>query len=285
VPFMADRRICVRCGTALKGYAGARLCPSCLLRGGLTENDPSVQVGAQGCGVNSPAAQQASLPHSFGDYELLEVVARGGMGVVYRARQKSLNRTVAVKMLLAGEFAERKFIERFRAEARAVAQLQHPNIVAIHEVGEHAGDQFFSMDYVEGKNLAEVISGLGFRISDFRRGARWLKTIAEAVHYAHQRGIIHRDLKPSNILIDAFDQPHITDFGLAKRVTDAVSLTRSGAVLGTPSYMAPEQAAGAARAIGPRLAIPMHYGAIVGGQKDAEHFKEALAGKVEVMIL
>ncbi|MBE0617321.1 MAG: serine/threonine protein kinase, partial [Proteobacteria bacterium] len=191
---------------------------------------------------------------------MLEMIARGGMGVVYRARQESLHRIVAVKMLLAGEFAQPKFIERFRAEAEAVAQLQHPNIVAIHEVGEHDGHQFFSMDYVEGKNLAQISAEFGARSAEFHRCASWLQTIAEAVHYAHQRGIIHRDLKPSNILIDAFDQPWITDFGLAKRLPEKseigkqnseMDLTVSGQVLGSPNYLPPEQAEGKHGQVGP----------------------------------
>ena len=194
---------------------------------------------------NHPAANLPLwLSPAFGDYELLEVIARGGMGVVYRARQRSLNRLVAVKMLLAGEFAQPKFIERFRAEAEAVAQLQHPNIVAIHEIGDHDGQPYFTMDLVEGRSLAQVISDLKFQISDVRRAAGWVKTIAEAIEYAHQRGIVHRDLKPSNILIDSLDQPRITDFGLAKRLTDNSDLTQTGQVLGSPSYLPPEQAAG-----------------------------------------
>jgi WD40 repeat protein len=250
---MAEDRVCARCGTVLKAYAGGRLCPTCLLRGGL-------EAGADLAPVeeDSPAARPASLPHTIGDYELLEVIARGGMGVVYRARQKSLNRVVAVKMLLAGEFAAPKFVERFRAEAEAVARLQHPGIVAIHDVGEHDGHPFFSMDYVEGKNLAQVISDLGFQISDCRRSASWLKSIADAVHYAHQRGILHRDLKPSNVLIDALEQPHLTDFGLSKRFTldpspaeDPSSLTLSGQVLGSPNYLPPEQAEGRHARVGP----------------------------------
>jgi len=180
----------------------------------------------------------------FGDYELLEVIAHGGMGIVYRARQKSLDRVVAVKMLLAGEFAQPKYLERFRAEAEAVAQLQHPNIVAIYEVGEQDGHHFFSMECVEGKNLAQLSAELGARRLEFTRFARWLKVMAEAVHYAHGKGIIHRDLKPSNVLIDSFDHPRITDFGLAKRLTGDSDLTLTGQVLGSPNYLPPEQAAG-----------------------------------------
>ncbi len=242
---MPDHPICVRCGAALESSGPGQLCPGCLLREGL-EAEPAPAAEADSpAPVHAPrASPHAWLPHAFGDYELLEVIARGGMGVVYRARQISLNRIVAVKMLLAGEFAQPKFIERFRAEAEAVAQLQHPNIVAIHEIGDGDGQPFFSMDLVEGKSLAQVIPELGARGPEFQRLARWVKLIAEAIDYAHQRGIIHRDLKPSNVLIDAFDQPRITDFGLAKRLTDDSDLTQTGQVLGSPNYLPPEQAAG-----------------------------------------
>jgi len=195
---------------------------------------------------------------AFGDYELIEEIARGGMGVVYRARQLSLNRIVALKLMLP--FGRPELAARFRAEAETAASLQHPNIVAIHEVGEHAGHLYFSMDYVPGRSLAQTISDFGFRIPDFSRSARWLKLIAEAVHYAHQRGVLHRDLKPSNVLIDELDQPRITDFGLAKRLPgkseitsqkseirnhkSPMDLTLSGQVLGSPNFMAPELARG-----------------------------------------
>jgi eukaryotic-like serine/threonine-protein kinase len=191
----------------------------------------------------------------FGDYELLEEIAHGGMGIVYRARQLSLNRVVAVKMILAGPFATDEFIKRFQAEAQAAANLQHPNIVAIHEVGEHEGQHYFSMDYVEGQSLASLVRDGPLPAA---RAARYVQIIAEAIHYAHQRGILHRDLKPSNVLIDGTDQPRITDFGLAKRLvlplggggkslasTDAgpsEDLTLTGQVLGSPGYLPPEQA-------------------------------------------
>ncbi len=240
---MTERQVCARCGTTIKRYAGSRLCPSCLLRGGLPlENTRGDE--------HSPVSTPLTLPHSFGDYELLDVIAQGGMGIVYRARQKSLNRIVAVKMLLAGEFALPKFVERFRAEAEVVAQLQHPNIVAIHEIGEQGGQPFFSMDYVEGRNLAQVSGEFKARSAEVNRCAGWLKSMAEAVHYAHQRGIIHRDLKPSNVLIDAFGQPRITDFGLAKRLTGDSELTLTGQVLGSPNYLPPEQASGKPASVG-----------------------------------
>jgi tRNA A-37 threonylcarbamoyl transferase component Bud32 len=170
------------------------------------------------------------------------------MGVVYKARQMSLNRRVALKMILAGEWATPEARQRFRAEAEAAANLQHPNIVAIHEVGEHEGQQYFSMDFVPGKNLAEL--GRGSPLSA-ERAASYVQTIAEAIHFAHERGILHRDLKPQNVLIDADDRPRITDFGLAKRVDTDSGLTRTGDVIGSPSYMPPEQADSRPDEVGP----------------------------------
>jgi WD40 repeat protein len=204
---------------------------------------------------NAVSEAPSAIPtvRHFGNYELLEEIARGGMGVVYKARQVSLDRLVAVKMILAGEFATPQFVQRFHTEASAAAVLHHPNIVAIHEVGVHAGQHFFSMDFVDGPSLAQGISDLRFRISDFKQSARWMKIIAEAIHYAHEQGILHRDLKPSNVLIDAHDQPRITDFGLAKRLPGKseitnqkpeMDLTVSGQVLGSPNFMPPEQASG-----------------------------------------
>ncbi len=184
----------------------------------------------------------------FGDYELLEEVARGGMGVVYKARQLSLNRIVAVKMILAGQLAGEADIRRFRAEAEAAANLQHPNIVVIHEVGEHEKRHYFSMDYVEGQNLAALVRE---RPLPPGKAAELVKTIAEAIQYAHERGILHRDLKPQNVLVDEHGRPRVTDFGLAKRTDEDSGLTHTGAVMGSPSYMPPEQAAGRRDQVGP----------------------------------
>src|SRR6185369_15036807 len=188
------------------------------------------------------------FPCAFGEYELLEEIARGGMGVVYRARQVRLNRIVALKMILAGQFASQQEVLRFRREAEAAANLRHPGIVAIHEIGEEQGQHYFSMDFVQGRNLAEIIREGRLPA---RRAARYSQAIADAIHYAHQQGVLHRDLKPSNILIDENDQPRITDFGLAKRVRGDLGLTATGEVLGSPSFMPPEQTSGKSAKVGP----------------------------------
>ena len=188
----------------------------------------------------------ASLPRPFGAFELLEEVARGGMGIVYKARQTQAGRLVAVKVLLAGHFAAPDFVQRFRTEAEAVAALDHPHIVPVYDVGECEGQPFFSMKFVEGGSLAGRIARSGGRIAE-REAVTWLCKLARAVHYAHQRGVLHRDIKPGNVLLDGAGEPFLTDFGLAKLAEKDSHLTRTTAMLGTPGYMSPEQARGEAR--------------------------------------
>ncbi|HET6882306.1 MAG TPA: serine/threonine-protein kinase [Pirellulales bacterium] len=182
-----------------------------------------------------------ALPRSFGDYELLQEIGRGGMGVVYQAQQKSLRRSVALKMIHACALASIDQLRRFAAEAQAAASLRHPNIVRVLDSGQVEGIPYLAMDYIEGQSLAQVLA----RGRPGRETAvRYLCAVARAVDYLHRQGIIHRDLKPSNILLDGEGQPIVTDFGLAKLLRDDSQLTQSGVAAGTPSYMAPEQAAG-----------------------------------------
>ena len=197
--------------------------------------------------AHAPVAR-FELPCRFGDFELLQQIGQGGMGVVYLARQTSLNRDVAVKMILRGRLASDADLDRFQAEAKAAAKLDHPGIVPVYEVGEHDGQPYFCMKYVKGTTLSEMLADGSL---DEKNSARIIRMAADAIHFAHRHGVLHRDLKPSNILIDDDGNPHITDFGLAKQISEPVNLTRSGAVLGTPTYMAPEQAAGARGEVGP----------------------------------
>ncbi|HSU56959.1 MAG TPA: WD40 repeat domain-containing serine/threonine-protein kinase [Candidatus Dormibacteraeota bacterium] len=229
---MKRRLDCPVCGAPLPGDAPRELCPKCLLGQALKGPGPGPQALSQ-------------RVRYFGDYELLGEVAQGGMGVVYYARQLSLNRTVALKMIRSGLLATAAEVQRFRAEAEAAANLDHPNIVPIHEIGEHDGQQYFTMKLMEGGTLADVSAECGNRNGRWlRRAAELVATVARAVHHAHQRGVLHRDIKPTNVLLDDLGEPHLTDFGLAKLVRAGPAMTQSLAVLGTPGYMAPEQAAG-----------------------------------------
>jgi serine/threonine protein kinase len=199
---------------------------------------PTFSDGGRGAGTGLPSG--ATLRY-FGDYEIKHELGRGGMGVVYEARQVSLNRPVALKMIKAGLLAGDNELQRFQNEAEAVALLDHPSVVPVYEVGEHEGQRYFSMKLVAGGSLVPLLDRFK---SDPKAAAMLVAEAAEAVAHAHMRGILHRDLKPANILVDELGRPHVTDFGLAKRLEADADLTVSGAILGTPGYMAPEQAMG-----------------------------------------
>ena len=260
---------CPVCGEKLSPQ---NLCPKCLLQAGMAGSGslsdvhtnpkrdyPTVTTApSASCGpVKSEDYQLASLTigarvRYFGDYEILEEIARGGMGVVYRARQHELKRTVALKVILAGQLASETDVARFEREAQAAARLKHPNIVAVHEVGEQDGLHYFSMDFVDGRSLSDLCREESLPA---RRAAELIRTVAHAIQYAHDRGTLHRDIKPANILIEESSGPVITDFGLAKLIeiddNAEPDLTLSGQILGTPSYMSPEQASGKHNVVGP----------------------------------
>ena len=233
---------CARCGAALRSDAQGTLCPACVLESGLGS---ATEMPTAGDTLAAPAHPPPGRPpQQFGDYELLDEIARGGQGVVYRARHRTLHRIVALKMIPLGPWATDTHLRRFRTEAEAAATLDHPQIVPIYEVGCIEGQHYFTMRLVEGGSLKEMAAGSALAS---QRAAQIIAAAARAIHFAHQRGILHRDLKPGNILLDSNDQPHVTDFGLAKLVEQESTITNTMDVLGTPSYMSPEQAAGHAK--------------------------------------
>src|SRR5213596_3451396 len=239
----AGTKLCAKCGAKISSDAPRGVCPACLLETGLgllangdePNVDPMLKPG------RDRAARAAKMLGDFGDYELMEEIGRGGQGVVYRAHQKSLNRTVALKLIGLGHWATEAHLKRFRREAEAAASLEHPGIVPIHEVGEREGTCYFSMGFIEGDQLDAVVRREPMPV---RRAAELIAKVARTVHYAHEHHILHRDIKPGNILIDQQGEPHLTDFGLARLLETESTVTRTLEVLGTPSYMAPEQAAG-----------------------------------------
>jgi TolB-like protein/Tfp pilus assembly protein PilF len=258
-------RLCPKCGGKIPADAPGGGCPGCLLHAGLARfteelvgapdaSTVTLTVAPDGSSAerveanvaaaarqNKKAARDVETLGELGDYELLEVVGRGGQGVVFRARQKSLNRTVALKMISVGSWATEAHLKRFRREAEAAASLEHPGIVPIYEVGERDGSCYFSMRFVEGGQLDQVIKRKPMSI---RQAAELISKVARTVHYAHEHGILHRDIKPGNILLDAKGEALLTDFGLARLVEAESTVTRPKEVMGTPSYMAPEQAMG-----------------------------------------
>src|SRR5881409_2127384 len=239
-------RVCRKCGAEIFADAPEGLCTVCLFETGLgLIARPSVAAGERGSVENTETSDANAAPHikkaprpaktpaKFGDYELVEEIGRGGQGVVYRAHQKSLNRTVALKVIGLGQWATEAHLKRFRREAEAAASLDHPGIVPIYEVGERDGSCYFSMKFVEGGQLDEVIRRTPMSV---RKAAELIANVARIVHYAHEHGILHRDIKPGNILLDAKGEPHLTDFGLARLVESESTITRTLEVMGTPSY-------------------------------------------------
>jgi serine/threonine protein kinase/tetratricopeptide (TPR) repeat protein len=241
-------KFCGKCGARFFADAPQEFCSACLLESGLFTEEDLDPINFTDMGES----QRKSMPHfnrmrhagrmlaDFGDYELLEEMGRGGQGIVYRARQKSLNRTVALKILGLGQWATEAHLKRFHLEAEAAASLDHPCIVPIYEIGDRDGSCYFSMKLIEGEPLNVEVA----RTKNPRWAANLIAKLARTVHYAHEHGVLHRDIKPGNILVDAKGQPHLTDFGLARLVETTDSVTRTREMLGTPSYMAPEQADG-----------------------------------------
>src|SRR5262245_21816394 len=266
-------RLCPKCGGEIPADAPEGGCPGCLLENGLGRHrDESVTV-RDSCAAavawaktddsgslenvkanatpaahhSAKASRAGDILGELGDYELLEQIGRGGQGVVFRARQKSLKRIVALKVIGLGPWATEADLKRFRLEAEAAARLEHPWIVPIHEVGEHDGSCYFSMKFIEGGQLDAVAKREPVPV---RRAVELIANVARTVQYAHEHGILHRDIKPGNILLDGKGEPHLTDFGLARLMESESTLTRTLEVMGTPSYMAPEQAMGNNAAVG-----------------------------------
>src|SRR5438094_4447590 len=251
-------RVCRKCGAKIFSDAPRGLCTACMLETALgilpdavAEVDSSAgsldelsRDNAKPTSGVKEAVRAATMLGELGDYELLEEIGRGAQGVVFRARQKSLNRTVALKVTSLGQWASKANQKRFRREAEAAASLDHPSIVPIYEVGEREGACYFSMKFVEGGQLDEVVRRT---LMSIRQAAELIAKVARTVHYAHEHGILHRDIKPGNILLDAKGEPLLTDFGLARLVEAESTITGTLEVLGTPSYMAPEQAVGETR--------------------------------------
>src|SRR5256714_9737167 len=244
-------RLCRKCGAEIFADAPEGLCTACLFETGLNllagesvvpqkRDDPGPGEGVP-LSRDKKKSDRAKTLANFGDYELLDEIGRGGQGVVYRARQRSLNRTVALKVIGLGHWATEAHLKRFRREAEAAASLDHSGIVPIYEVGEHDGSCYFSMKFVEGGQLDELVKR---EPRPIRRAVERTAKEARTVHYAHEHRILHRDIKPGNILLDQKGEPHLTDFGLARLVETESTVTRTVEVLGTPGYMAPEQAVG-----------------------------------------
>src|SRR5437763_13132633 len=255
-PMIRVIRVCRKCGAKIFSDAPRGLCTACVLETALGIFPDAAVAGGGDPGPTDEASRDqeyatvadskeavraATMLGELGYYELLEEVGRGGHGVVFRTRQKSLNRTVALKVISLGQWASKAHLKRFRFEAEAAARLEHPGIVPIHEVGELDGQCYFSMKLVEGGQLDEVVRREPIPI---RRAVELIAKVARTVHYAHEHGILHRDIKPGNILLDQKGEPNINDFGLERLVGTERTVTRTLEVLGTPSYMAPEQAVG-----------------------------------------
>lgn len=262
---MKSKRLCPECGAALPAEESGSRCPSCLLRLALGDESESSSPAAGSAARSGDDTRSATTPASIrriGEYDILGEIARGGMGVVYRAHRRDLNRTVALKRVASQKLVTPELLLRFQMETEAIAKLDHPNIVPLYEVGEHDGVQFFTMKLVEGGNLTEWLeripkngdsapslnrngsngNGSSERKSHVRDLIALMVKVCRSVHHAHQRGILHRDLKPGNILVDERGEPHVSDFGLAKILEHDSSITHAESIIGSPNYMAPEQA-------------------------------------------